>query len=551
MKKARFAGAHDYLAVLVRRKRWFVVTFIALCALTTLLSSRLPKIYVSETMLQIQPREVPTEFVKDLIAGTTDERLSSIEQTILSRTNLLRILSQFDSEMPSYKELNDERRVLKLRGQIQIEFISERVGGRPLPIANIRIAYRDQNPELAQKIAGRLASLFIEQETRAREIQVFGTTEFLTSELNKVGEQLRQSQDRLKSLKEHFRYELPSELDTNLRTLDRLQLQKTGNAEAVDRYMTMQLNLERQISETAPMITRESAPVSVGGAISAPRNPLVDTYKKKDQEYNELLAKSTEKHPDVLRLKAELDQLKKDIPPEDLVVVEKPDTAQAQPVPVYVPNPVYQNLTGQLRQVKTEIEIREREKKWIDAEMARYNERVQNTPHVEQEMAAITRTNDDLTKQHDDLKIKLSQAKLSESLESRQKGGQFAIIDAANFPLEPATPSRKVVLLVGCLISLGLGLVAALGVGILDQRVWTQPELERFLGGQVLVEIPNIVSPSDLRRERRSKLVHAAVLVVCMGAWLGGLGYLYLRQPTALRVLDPVMEKLMERMVRQ
>jgi len=583
MKKARFANAQDYLALLVRRKWWVINTFIALAALAALLATRLPKIYISETMLQIQPREVPTDFVKDLIAGTTDQRLNAIEQTILSRTNLLKILSQFESEMTAFRGLNDDLKVLKLKKVIVIEFPSERVRGVFLPLTNVRIACRDRNPELAQKVAARLASLFVEQESRARENQVFGTTEFLTAELNKIAQLLQQSEDKLKIIKQHYRYELPSELETNLRTLDRLQVQKTGNIEALDRYMTMQLNLERQISETPPSIPREAAPGMAGAAAAVSRNPLLDAYRvptdgtpaparsaasaptrpagasprgsalehyrAKEQEYNQLLARNTEKHPDVRRLKAELDQLKKDLPPEDLTVAEKPPAEP--PAPVLVPNPVYQSLNAQLRQIKTEIEIREREKKWIDAQMTGYSRRVADTPRVEQEIAAILRANADLSKQHDDLKAKHSQAKLSESLESRQKGSQFLILDPANYPLEPATPARKIVLLVGWLVSLGVSLLAAFLAGIFNQRIWTQPELERFIGAPVLVEIPSIASPTDLRRQRMKKLFHAAIVAVCLGGYLGGVGYLYLKQPAFLQAVDPVMETVMERMVRQ
>jgi len=46
--------------------------------------------------------------------------------------------------------------------------------------------------------------LFVEQESRARESEIFGTTQFLTLELDKVAEQLRQSESKIKSLKERF-----------------------------------------------------------------------------------------------------------------------------------------------------------------------------------------------------------------------------------------------------------------------------------------------------------------------------------------------------------
>ncbi len=543
----RFNGIKDYLAVLMRCKWWLILTFIASAAFATLLSTMLPKIYVSETMLQIQPREVTTDFVKDLIVGSTDQRLNAIEQLILSRTNLLKILSQFENDMAEYRILNDERKVQKLKKLIKIEFVSERIGEQLMPIANVRISYRDRNPALAQKITARLASLFIEQETKARETQVYGTTEFLTKEVDKVAAQLQQSEDRLKKLKERFRYELPSELETNLRTLDRLQMEKIGNIEALDRNMTMRLTLERQVSETPPTIARDATP-RLGGA-GASQNALIDTYKKKVQELKELRAKALETHPDVQSLRIEIDKLKAQIPAEDLAAAERADFQP--PPPANVPNPAYQNLQAQLSQLKTEIEIRERERKSIEEDIARLNQRVQNTPGVEQEMAAILRANEDLTKQHDDLKSKLSQAKLSESLESMQKGGQFTIVDPANYPLDPATPSRKMFLLVGCFISLAMGIASAFVVGMLDQRVWTQPELERFLGAPVLIEIPKMTTVADLARERRLMLMRSSVVAACTVAYVGCLCYLYLTHSAVLRLLNPVIDAMMERMVRQ
>jgi hypothetical protein len=212
-----------------------------------------------------------------------------------------------------------------------------------------------------------------------------------------------------------------------------------------------------------------------------------------------------------------------------------------------IPNPVYQSLTAQLRQLRTDIAIREKEKQWIEDETAKYNQRIQNTPGVEQEMMAITRTNGELTKQHEELKAKLEEATLASSLESRQKGAQFEIIDPANYPLEPAPPGRMVILLAGFGISLAAGLGIAVVVNTLNQRVWTHQELERWLEAPVLVEIPSIVTPADLRSERRRNVAHALVFVLAAGIYLGGLYYLYANQSSVLRLLNPVIEKIQER----
>jgi len=542
MKKSRFKNLHDYLALLVRRRWWVIIPAVALCGLSILLTLVFPKMYRSQTMILIQQRDVPDDFVKDLIGENLDERLKAIEQTILSRTNLLRIVNEFESRLPEYRSLNDERKVEKLRKRIAIDFPSEKRAGRALPVTNIIINYSDRSPDLAQKIAARLASLFIEQDNRARENKVFGTAEFLEAELKKVADQLHESETRLSALKQRYRFEMPTELDTNLRTLDRLQIQKNGNLEALDRFVTLQMNLERQISETPAMIPSETSRTA---AVVA-RNPKVEVYLKKEQEYQELIVKAKPTHPDVRRLKAELDQLKKEIPPEDLDAAQSKDPAQPG-APAMMPNPVYQSLTAQLRQLKTDIAIREKEKKWIEDEMAKYNRRIQNTPGVEQEMLTITRANQELIKQHEDLKSKLEQARLAGSLESRQKGAQFEIIDPANYPMEPSPPKPIVLLLAGFAISIAAGVAAAFVVDMLNQRVWTHQELERALEAPVLVEIPSITDPGAEKKVLHRRILHAAMLVVFTGVYLGGLYYLYVKQSALLRLLDPLIEKIAER----
>jgi polysaccharide biosynthesis transport protein len=349
-------------------------------------------------------------------------------------------------------------------------------------------------------------------------------------------------------LKQRYRYEMPTELETNLRTLDRLQIQKNGNLEALDRFVTLKMNLERQISETPPTI-----PVATSGgpapAVTKVRNSLIENYRKKEQEYKELIIKAKPTHPDVRRLKAELEQLRKELSPEELAVLENKEISiPLVPVtPAAVPNAIYQSLTAQLRSLITDIEIREKEKAWIENEMAKYNQRLQNTPGVEQKMMAIIRANADLTKRHEDLKKKLDEARLSGSLEARQKGEQFTVIDPANYPMDPAPPGRLVILLAGFAISLAAGVMLAIVVHMFSPRIWTHHELERALEAPVLAEIPAMVTPSDIRRARVKVLMQAVAGIFCAGVYCGGLYFLYLKQSGVLRLLDPLIEKIVEK----
>ena len=573
--KYKLGGVPGIMAVVIRRKWWVLVPFVVLFGLSVLITLIFPSIYVSQTMILIQPREVPNAFVMDLISGTTDQRLMSIQQTILSRTNLLRTLSEFEGRQNDLRDLNDDRKVELLKKRIQIQFVSERRNGVPLPTTNFKILYADRDPDLAQKVTARLASLFIEQDNRNRESQVFGTTEFLTGELAKVQEQLRQSQDNLKTLKERFRFELPNQLETNLRTLDRLQTQKNANVEAMDRYVTMRMNLEQLRSETELTIPRPQGPRIESPALPS-RDTLLENYKRKEEEYRTLVAKATERHPDVLRLKAELEQLAKEMPPEDLAAIQRPsgqdspdsrkDSKDLSPQGLTpkdsiekdaslkdsdskdrIPNPAYQNVISQLQQIQTEILIRQRERASVEKEMALYTQRVQDTPRVEQELAAVTRRNDELSKQYEELRVNLEKAKLALSLENRQKGAQFIVVDPANYPLVSASPHASVIFLIGTAISFVLGLVVAVMADVLNQKIWTQHQLETLLGVPVLVEVPKIFSLLDLRRARTKRWVHAMAFALFVGVYGCGIYYLYLKQSRLMTLLNPVIETAIER----
>jgi polysaccharide chain length determinant protein (PEP-CTERM system associated) len=544
----------DLLALVVRRKVWIIGPFLALTCAFGLLTYILPRTYVSQTLIVVHPRDVPQDFVKDLIVGSPQERLNSIQQTILSRTNLITILREFEDKLPEFKRLNLDDQVLKLRGQISVVFdLDQKTGtsARPnngLPLTYFWISYQNQNPDLAQKIASKLTSLFIEEDNRARETQVFGTTEFLSAEVDKIGAQLSESEAKLKDLKTSRQFELPDQRDINLRTLDRLGLDKKTNVEALDREDTIRLNLETQISQTPPTLPKPT-PLIQKAAANPAFNLALEEYRKAQAEYDELSTRYTAKHPDVQVAKVRLERAKQQVPPELLAA----DTAgpqkgnEAEPPKegeLGEPNPVYQKLIAQLQEAKTELDIRQREKAWIDSEIAKYNNRLESTPKAEQDIGDAVRQNDELKKQYEDLKSKLAQARLSESLESKQKGSQFVIVDPANFPLSPAKPNKMLVLLAGALISLLISIGIAVVVDVAGQKIWTPTQVETLWGLPVLVDIPEIVTDVDVAALRRARYTYTAYSIAGASFWSVCLYGMYLKQAFLLRLLDPVLQKV-------
>ena len=196
-----------------------------------------------------------------------------------------------------------------------------------------------------------------------------------------------------------------------------------------------------------------------------------------------------------------------------------------------------------MAELNTEFEIRQKEKAWIDSEIAKYNGRIEETPKVEQDIGDVARQGEDLRKQYEDLKKHLEEARLSESLESKQKGSQFVVVDPANYPLDPDKPDKGVVLLAGCCISLLVSIAFAAAVDIARQKVWTQSQIEALWGLPVLVEIPAIVTDADLAEARTKKykiLLASAASVLAYGLCLYRI---YLKHNFILSQLDPLLQK--------
>src|SRR5438093_12811961 len=82
-------GTKDVLELVVRRKWWVVLPFVALSCAAGVLTYILPRTFVSETLILVRPRDVPEVFVKDLTAGNPEERMNAIEHTSLSRMKLM------------------------------------------------------------------------------------------------------------------------------------------------------------------------------------------------------------------------------------------------------------------------------------------------------------------------------------------------------------------------------------------------------------------------------------------------------------------------------
>jgi polysaccharide chain length determinant protein (PEP-CTERM system associated) len=545
MKLVSLNGPQDVVALLVRRKWWILLPFLGLSAGILLLAAILPRMYVSESLIIIRPRDVPDDFVKDLIAGTTNERLSMISERVLSDTNLKSILTQFKDQIPELRNLNQQDQIARLRQQVHLQFSSgEQLKKGQLPVSSFRIICQNRDPLIAQKIVKQLTDVFISEDRKNREANVNETAAFLQTQVDDLATKLELSDSKLKQLRSRRRNELPNQLESNLRRIENLSNENQALRRDRTNYLLAQSQLEQQMAEIPKRIPQPPAP-------PPPRDPDVEEYRQKQAELRTL--KNTrglkDQHPDVVLLNLQLKRLEETMTPEQLALAKKDSAAAAAASAPSADaptqnNPLFFKMEQNLEFIKKQIEFIDERTSRNDETMRTYNDHVNNVPAGEQELNDVLRENNDLTRQYQELSAKLSSARLSESAENQQKGSQFEIVDPASLPLTPTKPSKSAIVGGGIAFSLLAALALGFLVDIGSQKMWTQSDINHQLGVKVLVEVPRMTTRSGVTRARKKRAGFLTAVGMATAAYGFCLYLAYNHPGFLLRQLDPLIQKL-------
>src|SRR5499426_9752 len=163
------------LVRIIKDRIWvLLVPFAIISAATALVVHTLPDRYRSETVILVVPQRVPEEYVRSTVTTRIEDRLQSLVQQILSRTRLERIVRDFDLYAKERKTGIMEDVIERMRRDIGVEVLRG---------DSFRITYMGDNPRTVMQVTERLASLFIEENLRDREVLAEDTNQFLEAQL--------------------------------------------------------------------------------------------------------------------------------------------------------------------------------------------------------------------------------------------------------------------------------------------------------------------------------------------------------------------------------
>ena len=168
-----------YLRLLMHRKWWALGVWLLVSLGTAVVAHRLPDIYTSETLILVDPQKVPESYVKPTVTGDVRSRLGTLSQQILSTTRLQTIIETLNlyPEERS-KKMAREDVINRMKADISVRVVTDFTAGQDLQA--FRIVYSGKDPRLVAQVTNQLASQFISENLKVRELQPRARRTFLT-----------------------------------------------------------------------------------------------------------------------------------------------------------------------------------------------------------------------------------------------------------------------------------------------------------------------------------------------------------------------------------
>jgi polysaccharide chain length determinant protein (PEP-CTERM system associated) len=505
-KPAPPRSLEEYWAIL-RRRRWWIFLPLFLCwALVWAASWLLPTTYRSEALILVEQQKVPELYVVPNVTISLQDRLQSMTQQILSRTRLQATINRFGlypKRRTPRALLDSDDAVEQMRKNIKIGLVES--PGHRGELTAFKIDYSAPSPDLAQRVNSELTSLFIDENLKSQQQESENTTAFLESQLANARSQLEEQEAKVRAFKAKHFGDLPSQLETNVQILTGLQTQLDHNQRALDGAKQQRMYFEFLLQQ------HQSVHDGLGSGDASATSPEVLDKELLDLRTRLAAARSryTEDFPDVVSLKqkiAETVKLKKEIEDniganQKAVKASASGTTSADAVRYDSSAPMMQ-IRSQLKANELEIKDYQRHAGEIESQIATYRARLNITPQTEQELADISRGYEEAKANYNSLLHKQSQSQLATSLEQRQQGEQFRVIDPPSLPDKPSSPNHIHVSLIGLALGLGIGLGLAALLELMNVRVWHEKDLAGLVPGRVLVGIPHLSTNREDRFQR-------------------------------------------------
>ncbi|MGB7599892.1 MAG: Wzz/FepE/Etk N-terminal domain-containing protein [Candidatus Sulfotelmatobacter sp.] len=484
MTENRELTMDDYLAMLRRRMKVILVPALLAPLAGFFVSYAFPSKYTSRSLVLVEGQKVPQGIVQPVVTADLTERIATLQQQVLSQSRLQPMLERTGLAKPGQ---NIDDLIDNIRLSMSVEPVVtdlSQIGttkpkpGQSSPVPGFYVNFTASNAREAQQLCNELTSLLLEENLKSREDVARGTTDFLSKQVEDTKHNLDDLDSKLAAFKKQYMGQLPGDEDNNLKILMGLNSQLDANTQSLSRA-------QQDKAYTESLLAQQVAAWKNSGSASNPQS-LQQQLAQLQSQLIDLQGRYTADHPDVIKTKADIAQVKK-----KLDEVDDPSTAATTPDKQSASEPAeIRQLRLQVHQYEDLIAQATRDQKKLQQEISLYQGRVALSPAIEEQYKHLARDYDNTQKNYQDLLADQSKSDLALKMEQQQEGEQMHLLNPASFPDSPSFPNRPLFAGGGLGAGLALGIGLALWLELRDKSIRTQADAESALDLPMLVAVP-------------------------------------------------------------
>ena len=461
---------------------WLVVGFgIVGGAISLAFAVARPRHYESWAVLYYQ-EQIQTNVLSNRQEEVQRNLGDRFRELLLARAQLAQIIA--DPNLNAFAQLDGELAVEKLRQAIRFEAR----GGN-----NFRITYTDGDAARAKAVTERLTKLLQDKDESLRNDQAQRTVTFVTQKKDEASVELRKREQALAEfLAKHPEFaQDPNQSNggegASIRAAHGPKQPATTN--------TRILALERQRRRIQARLDAppDAPPIRVAVPPSAEKiaaqAALADAHRELASAKSELedaRGRYTDKHPTVIKAQQRFEAAQQRVRHAEAAVPADTETVIAPATPAD-----RTKLQKELSAIESQIaEEQHADGKSVTASSAAAAESTQRIVDLETEHADLRRQ---VAEQRDTVSALADsafRAQIDASQKLAEQGGRLAVVDPAFKPGRPSGPGKTIFLLAGMVLFLGLGGTLAIGLAIIDDRLYRRDDIDQ-LGIAVLAVIPS------------------------------------------------------------
>jgi uncharacterized protein involved in exopolysaccharide biosynthesis len=402
-------------------------------------------------------------------------------ELLLARSQLEKIIS--DPTLNPYPKVKDKDLAIDmLRNAVKLEVRGGNV---------FRIVFTDGNPDRAKVVTERLTKMLQERDEQLRNDQAKRTVEFATQQKEEASQKLRTAEQ---SLVEFLAKNPEFAADPNqtsegagIRAIKKTT--PTGNS---------RLNmLERQKQRIqAALDAPADTPVKIAAPPTAEKLAAERAVDDAEREVNsakraleDANTKFTSKHPTVIAAQDRLNtaqqrlrQAQANVPPDVIVSPATPEKRE--------------KMKQQLADVERQIASISKTK---DETPATADSTTKRLVDLETEHAELRRAVTEQRERVDSLADSVFRAQMDASQKAAEAGGRLESVDPAFRPVKPTGPGKTIFMMAGMALFVLLGFVFAIGLAVIDDRLYRRADIDQ-LGIAVLAVIPPAIVRTRKKR---------------------------------------------------